>query len=157
MDAKTARVLLSRNGVQIEKDDSLLTYLLLSDVVLKGVLDPFRRPDKDDMQAILRSKGVRLSDDDPIFTLLTLNSIVLHEAVDKVRRAHLKKPFKTVATGAFKTLLLSSIGFGLGVFFGMGHLEPSRVFSASVGFFLGLVFGALAIQIFSARKDVHLN
>ena len=71
----------------LASDDSLLTFLLLNDVVLKGVLNPLFATDTNEMQEILRGKGIRIRNDDPIFTLLALNGIVLRNSVDLALRA----------------------------------------------------------------------
>ena len=67
MDVETARGFLRRRGIELASDDSLLTFLLLNDVVLKGVLNPLFATDTNEMQKILRGKGIRISNDDPIF------------------------------------------------------------------------------------------
>ena len=105
MDVETARGLLHRRGIEISSDDSLLTFVLLNDVVLKGVLDPFFASDTNQMQTILRGKGIRISNDDPIFTLLALNGIVLHSSIDQVRRAQTKTRSKTTPTTYLKATM----------------------------------------------------
>lgn len=155
MDVDTARLLLQRRGIHITKDDSLLTLVLLNDVVLKGVLNPQFPADVSDMQSILHGKGIRVSNDDPVFTLLTLNAIVLHDAIDLVRRAQLKLRPKAKAKAAayLKVLIIAALALGVGVFIGVDQVEPSRVLTALLGGVLGAAAGALGMSLFTAKKE----
>ena len=153
MDVDTARVLLQRRGIHITKDDSLLTLVLLNEVVLKGVLNPHFPVDVGDMQAILRGRGIRVSNDDPIFTLLTLNGIVLHDAMDLVRRAQFKLRSKAKAAAYLKVLITAALALGVGVFIGVDQVEPSRVLTALLGGLLGAAAGALGMSLFTAKQE----
>src|SRR3989339_953133 len=149
MDPENARALLLRRGIELARNDPLLTFVLLNDVVLKGVLNPMFAADTKDMQAILRDKGIRISDDDPIFALLALNGIVLYLSIDKVRRAQVKIGSASRSAIYLKTLTATAfvVGFGVGVFFGLNHIETSLVFSAVIGCVLGIALGALGVVL----------
>lgn len=149
MDLETARALLLRRGIELASNDSLLTFVLLNDVVLKGVLNPLFTADTSEMQAILRGKGIRISNDDPIFVLLALNGIVLNHSIDQVRRAQVKIGSASRSTIYLKTLIATALvlGFGVGVFFGINHIDTSRVFSAIIGCVLGVALGALGVVL----------
>ena len=151
MDPETARALLLRRGIRLASNDDLLTLVLLNDVVLKGVLNPMFTADTKDMQAILRDKGIRISDGDPIFALLALNGIVLNHSIDKVRRAQIMIGSASGSAIYLKTLTAIALvlGFGVGVFFGMHHFEPSLVFTASIGCVLGIALGILGFVLIS--------
>lgn len=153
MDVDTARMLLQRRGIHLTKDDSLLTLVLLNEVVLKGVLNPQFPADISDMQSILHGKGIRVSNDDPVFTLLTLNAIVLHEAIDLVRRAQLKLRSKAKAAAYLKVLIIAALALGVGVFIGVDQVEPSRVLTAFLGGVLGAAAGALGMSLFTAKNE----
>lgn len=144
IDLETARALLLRRGIELARNDSLLTFVLLNDVVLKGVLNPLFAADTKDMQAILRDKGIRISDDDPIFALLALNGIVLNHSIDTVRRVQAKIGSASRSAIYVKTLTATAfvLGFGVGVIFGINHIETSLVFSATIGCVLGIALGA---------------
>ena len=149
MDVETARGLLHRRGIEISSDDSLLTFVLLNDVVLKGVLDPFFASDTNQMQTILRGKGIRISNDDPIFTLLALNGIVLRHSIDLARRAQIRirSASRTTANRGAQIAAALAFGFGVGVFFGINHIEASRVFFAVIGSVLGIALGAFGVLL----------
>ena len=147
MDVETARGLLRRRGIGLTSDDSLLTLVLLNDVVLKGVLNPLFAADVDEMQSILRGKGIRISNDDPIFTLLTLNGIVLHDSIDLVRRAQARIGSGSRPATYLKVLIAAALAFGVGMLIGMNQLETSRIFVAVIGCVLGIALGALGIVL----------
>lgn len=151
MDPETARALLLGRGIKLASKDDLLTLVLLNDVVLKGVLNPFFTADTHEMQAILRGKGIRISNDDPIFALLALNSIVLNHSIDKVRRAQIMISSASRSSIYLKTLTATAfvLGFGVGVFFGLNHIETSLVFSAAIGCVLGIALGVLGCVLIS--------
>lgn len=151
MDPETARALLLGRGIKLASNDDLLTLVLLNDVVLKGVLNPMFAADTKDMQVILRDKGIRISDDDPMFALLALNGIVLYHSIDKVRRAQIMIGSASRSAIYLKTLIATTLvlGFGVGVFFGLNHIETSMVFSATVGCVLGIALGILGFVLIS--------
>ncbi|MDP2770553.1 MAG: hypothetical protein Q8O81_12060 [Giesbergeria sp.] len=151
MNPETARALLLRRGIGLASNDSLLTFVLLNDVVLKGVLNPLFAADTKELQAILREKGIRISDDDPIFALLALNGIVLNHSIDKVRRAQAKIGSELRSTIHLKALIATALvlGFGVGLFFGLNHIETSLVFSAAIGCVLGIALGFLGCVLIS--------
>ena len=151
MGPVTGRALLIRRGIKLASNDDLLTLVLLNDVVLKGVLNPLFAADTHEMQAILRGKGIRISNDDPIFALLALNGIVLNHSIDKVRRAQIMIGSVSRSAINFKTLIATTLvlGFGVGVFFGLTHIETSMVFSASIGCVLGIALGVLGCVLIS--------
>ena len=133
----------------LASDDSLLTFLLLDDVVLRGVLNPLFATDTNEMQEILRGKGIRISNDDPIFTLLALNGIVLRNSIDLARRAQIRiRPASKIAANRGAPIAAAlAFGFGVGVFFGINHIETSRVFSAIIGSVLGISLGVLGVLL----------
>lgn len=147
MDVETARGFLRRRGIELASDDSLLTFLLLNDVVLKGVLNPLVAADVGEIQSILRGKGIRISNDDPIFTLLALNSIVLHNSIDLVRRAQARSGSWSRPATYLKVLLSAALAFGVGVLIGMNQIETSRIFVAAIGCVLGIALGALGVVL----------
>ena len=130
-------------------DDSLLTFLLLNDAVLKGVLNPLFATDTNEMQEILRGKGIRIRNDDPIFTLLALNGIVLRNSVDLALRAkiRIRSASKTAANRGAPIAAALAFGFGVGVFFGINHIDTSQVFFAIIGSMLGIALGALGVLL----------
>lgn len=147
MHVDNVRILLQRKGFPLTTDDPLLTMVLLNDVVLKGVMNPYLAVDIDDLQAILQSGGIRVSKDDPIFTLLALNGIVLLDALDLVRRAKFKLQTKRKA-GAFISFLITfAVALGAGIFIGADQVAPSRVLAAFVGVVLGLALGAVGMLL----------
>lgn len=133
--------------MDLASDDSLLTLVLLNDVVLKGVLNPLFAADVGEMQSILRGKGIRISNDDPIFTLLALNSIVLHNSIDQVRRAQAISGSWSRPATYLKVLLAAALAFGVGMLIGMNQLETTRTFVAVIGCVLGITLGALGIVL----------
>lgn len=133
--------------MELASDDSLLTLVLLNDVVLQGVLNPLFAADVGEMQSILRGKGIRLSNDDPIFTLLTLNGIVLHNSIDQVRRAHARIGSGSRRATYLKVLIAAALAFGVGVFVGIDQIETSRVFAAVIGCVLGTALGVLGVVL----------
>ena len=149
MDVETARGFLRRRGIMLGSDDSLLTFLLLNDVVLKGVLNPLFATETNEMQEILRGKGIRIRNDDPIFTLLALNGIVLRNSIDLARRAQIRirSASKTAANRGVPIAAALAFGFGVGVFFGINHIDTSRVFYAIIGSVLGIALGALGVLL----------
>ena len=149
MDVETARGLLRRRGIELASNDSLLTFLLLNDLVLKGVLNPLFATHTNEMQEILRSKGIRICNDDPIFTLLALNGIVLRNSIDLARRTQIRirSASRTSAGRGAPIGAALAFGFGVGVFFGINHIEPSRVFFAVIGSLLGISLGALGVLL----------
>lgn len=134
--------------MELASDDSLLTVVLLNDVVLKGVLNPLVAADVGEMQSILRGKGIRISNDDPLFTLLALNSIVLYNSIDLVRRAQARNGSWSRPATSLKVLTAAALAFGVGTLFGMNQIEPSRFFVAVIGCVLGMALGALGIVLF---------
>lgn len=156
MDVETARGLLRKRGIELASDDSLLTYVLLNDVVLKGVLNPFFAADINEMQSVLRGKGIRISNDDPIFALLALNGIVLHNSIDLVRRAQASIRSESRTANYLKSLITAALAFGfaVGIFFGIDHIETTQVFSAVIGCVLGTALGALAI-VFIGKPNLQ--
>lgn len=134
-----------RRSIALASDDSLFTFLLLNDVVLKGVLNPLFAADTNEMQAILHGKGIRISNDDPIFALLALNGIVLHNSIDLVRQAQTNIRSDSRPATYLKSLIAAALvlGFVVGVFFGINKIETSQVFSAVIGCLLGTALGAL--------------
>ena len=134
-----------RRSIDLASDDSLFTFLLLNDVVLKGVLNPLFAADTNEMQAILHGKGIRISNDDPIFALLALNGIVLRNSIDLARRAQIRirSASKTAANRGVPIAAALVLGFVVGVFFGINKIETSQVFSAVIGCLLGTALGAL--------------
>jgi len=153
MDAETARRFLRKRGIELASNDSLLSLVLLNDVVLKGVLNPMFAVDMNEMQAILRSKGIRISNDDPIFALLALNGIVLNNAIDLVRRAQTKIRSKSRQAIHLKTLIAAALifGFTFGVLFRIHLIETSLFFSAVTGCVLGIALGTLGLVLISPQ------
>lgn len=149
MNVETARGLLRRRGIELASDDSLLTFLLLNDLVLKGVLNPLFAADTNEMQAILHGEGIRISNDDPIFALLALNGIVLHNSIDLVRQAQTKIRSESRSTTYLNLLISTALvfGFSFGFCFGINHIQTSQVCSAVIGCVLGIALGAIGIVL----------
>lgn len=153
MHVDNARIILQRRGFQITTDDPLLTMVLLNDVVLKGVLNPYLAADIDDMQAILQSRGIRVRNDDPIFTLLALNGIVLLDALYVVRSAGLKLQIKGKTAAFLSFLIAFSVALGAGIFIGADQVAPSLVLAASVSVMLGLALGAIGMLLITRKNE----
>lgn len=133
--------------MELSSDDSLLTWVLLNDIVLKGVLNPLVEADVGEIQSILRAKGFRIGNDDPIFTLLALNGIVLHNSIDQVRRAQARSGSWSRPATSLKVLTAAALAFGVGVLTGLNQMETSRMLVAVIGCVLGMALGALGIVL----------
>jgi hypothetical protein len=157
MDTETARGFLRNRGIDLASNDSLLSLVLLNDVVLKGVLNPLFAADMNEMQAILRGKGIRIGNDDPIFALLALNGIVLNNSIDLVRRTQAKIRSKSRHANFFKTLIATAIifGFTVGLLFRIDLIETSLFYSAAIGCVLGIALGALCTVLINPISNTQ--
>jgi len=137
MNREAVREHLRWRGFGIDKDDTLLTFVELNDIVRRGIEKPIFKTDIPEMQAVLIKQGIRIADDDPIFSLLAINDAVLRDALQTIRT----KQGKTVAQARRRsfaiTVLPMAVALGIGMLITAGYQEPSNFLVGLIGALLG--------------------
>ena len=150
MDSSEARQLLSDRGVNIEKDDSILTVLALHEKVLE-------RPgfvSIEAMQTVLRGKGIRVGNDDPALTLMVLHGLLLRDAIKKRVSAKPDRAARLIPFLLFICIVIGLVGFMLLLFY--FNARTPLVLSGVIGLLLGgviTIFGVVLVNKLDKNVD----